>query len=453
MISKDDSSVVNELSSSFKDKSFSYSAKMNKELLPNYSLVKDMLGVTKISDLHSSDLRKVQSLAHIELTALLDRYGIEIKHRKSMKVKTKDISVFGLPLTTLVERDQIRLNNNKLTVPLVFTEIINYLESKSLDCEGILRKSGSSARSKLLKQDMNNRFGSHTVDKNLPVSSSPTWEDAHPHDVASLLKQFLRELPDPLLSNSYIDVFNSCDMIRDRKEQLQALNLVIILLANTHRESLEVLLKFLEKVVDAEAVNKMSLNNVAMIMAPNLFLPPKHSKKIEANSAERDIKKAAGTSNIVRMLIKYNELLWTVPAFMISQVRNINSGHNNKQNNKHKVKLFKGVKDHSMKKSSISVVRVEMESQRKVVKILAENMPLTSITVKLNHQLIVEDIFHKFQRQIERMKEDSETISVKTHALFESGGNIYERRLDPAANVYALVCTNPAANLILRKRR
>jgi len=106
-----------------------------------------------------------------------------------------------------------------------------------------------------------------------------------------------------------------------------------------------------------------------------------------------------------------------------------------------------------MKKSSISVVRVEMESQRKVVKILAENMPLTSITVKLNHQLIVEDIFHKFQRQIERMKEDSETISVKTHALFESGGNIYERRLDPAANVYALVCTNPAANLILRKRR
>ena len=79
-----------------------------------------------------------------------------------------------------------------------------------------------------------------------------------------------------------------------------------------------------------------------------------------------------------------------------------------------------------MKKSTISVVRVEvcemtsstasnllswlqMESQRKVVKILAENMPLTSITVKLNHQLIVEDIFHKFQRQIERMKEDSET--------------------------------------------
>lgn len=56
-----------------------------------------------------------------------------------------------------------------------------------------------------------------------------------------------------------------------------------------------------------EKQNKMGLNSVAMIMAPNLFLCTNKSQP-----TLQEIKQAQGTVNIVRMLIKYQAILWTV---------------------------------------------------------------------------------------------------------------------------------------------
>jgi len=51
----------------------------------------------------------------------------------------------------------------------------------------------------------------------------------------------------------------------------------------------------------------MGLNSVAMIMAPNMFLCTNKSQP-----TLQEIKHAQGTVNIVRMLIKYQAILWTV---------------------------------------------------------------------------------------------------------------------------------------------
>ena len=51
----------------------------------------------------------------------------------------------------------------------------------------------------------------------------------------------------------------------------------------------------------------MGLNNVAMIMAPNLFFLRTNDR---ANVDE--IRKAAATTDIMRMLLKYQIILWTV---------------------------------------------------------------------------------------------------------------------------------------------
>ena len=70
------------------------------------------------------------------------------------------------------------------------------------------------------------------------------------------------------------------------------------------------LLRFLKKVVEHEA-NKMNLTNVSMIMAPNLFLAPSNRGRHKVDK-DIEIRMAAGTANIVRMLIRYQEILWTV---------------------------------------------------------------------------------------------------------------------------------------------
>ena len=87
-----------------------------------------------------------------------------------------------------------------------------------------------------------------------------------------------------------------------------------VTIALLHRISVfcfQVLLKFLNKIVSCRDKNLMGLNNVAMIIAPNLFLSPmSRAKPKSINDAE--IMMAAGTSNVVRMLIKYQKIIWMV---------------------------------------------------------------------------------------------------------------------------------------------
>lgn len=75
---------------------------------------------------------------------------------------------------------------------------------------------------------------------------------------------------------------------------------------------LQVLLHFLSKVAAAEIVNKMNLNNVAMIMAPNLFL------RASSQANLNEVNKAASTTDIMRMLIKYQSIIWTVSSCLFA---------------------------------------------------------------------------------------------------------------------------------------
>ncbi len=69
------------------------------------------------------------------------------------------------------------------------------------------------------------------------------------------------------------------------------------------------LLKFLRNVVNHRE-NKMTMNNVAMIMAPNLFLV--QSGRSHKGMKVDDMIMAAGTSNIMRLLIQYQDALFLV---------------------------------------------------------------------------------------------------------------------------------------------
>lgn len=68
-----------------------------------------------------------------------------------------------------------------------------------------------------------------------------------------------------------------------------------------------------------EDQNKMTLNNVAMIMAPNLFFS-RGSRRQDPKEAQADLKMAACTCNVVRMLIRYHYLMWIVSIINFLQV-------------------------------------------------------------------------------------------------------------------------------------
>ena len=56
----------------------------------------------------------------------------------------------------------------------------------------------------------------------------------------------------------------------------------------------------------------MNVMNVAMVMAPNLFMCPAFGLK---SSEQREFAMAAGTANTMHLMIRYQNILWTVSIY------------------------------------------------------------------------------------------------------------------------------------------
>ncbi|XP_019617835.1 PREDICTED: rho GTPase-activating protein 18-like, partial [Branchiostoma belcheri] len=418
--------------------------------LPNFTLVKDKLGVTKVGDLSEMDMKKVRSLALIELTALFDTHNIELKRRRPGKIKLKETGVFSVPLEVLVEQDQKKRAGIK--TPLILQSIILFLEENALVIEGILRVPGSAARIKNLRKDIEERFNQGDF----------TWDRVRPNDVAALLKQFLRELPNPLLTYEYLSAFASVEHIPDRRQQLQALNLLILLLPTVHRDSLKLLLKFLSKVVSKEKENKMNINNVAMIMAPNMFLVKSGSKNVNFN----EVKMAAGTSEIVRMLIKYHKILWTVPSFMVMQVRHLYQVESRKTKDSKGLMKILG-RHHKEKKTTLPPAGQEDLLPEGVIRVEAPDLPKTAMVLDLDPQLTAGDVVRRFRGRSASQENSHEpgnappgcinpphsAVYARNNTyLYERGGNIGERCLDMDTNIATLVKVNPHAKWVIKPK-
>ena len=87
-------------------------------------------------------------------------------------------------------------------------------------------------------------------------------------DVASLLKQFLRELPEPVIPRAFHPILLSC---HSSPRPLDSLQLALLLLPPDHLATLTFLLHHLARVATHSAINKMGAGNLAIVLSPNLL--------------------------------------------------------------------------------------------------------------------------------------------------------------------------------------
>lgn len=297
-----------------------------------------------------------------------------------------------------------------------------------MDTEGLLRIPGAATRVKALCQELESSFHDGTF----------PWEHLKQHDAASLLKLFIRELPHPLLTVEYLNAFIAIDKLPTKKQQLHALNLLVLLLPEANRDTLKALVEFFQRVIDHQAGNKMTLNNVSVIMAPNIFMFKGFRSKI---TEQQEYSMAAGTANIVRLLIRYQNLLWTIPKFIMNQVRQQNMENQRKPNRERAVrKLLKMIttdKPHERtipEESSHGFIRVHAPQFRKV-----------SMAVELTEDLQASDVLTRFLSQDRSLIVKREDLS-----LYEIGGNIKERCLDEETYMKDLIQLNPAAEWVIK---
>ncbi|XP_063773398.1 rho GTPase-activating protein 18 isoform X2 [Pseudophryne corroboree] len=423
-----------EQASNLKEFSAIRNEKEDDSLLPNYRLPQDKTGITKIGDLAPQDMKKVTSLALIELTALYDVLGTELKLQRAAKIRVRESGVFRVPLAILLEQDQKKIPGTK--VPLIFQSLIGLIENGGLDTEGVLRIPGVSSRIKALCQELEAKFYEGTFN----------WDTVKQHDAASLLKFFIRELPLPLLTVEYMKAFHSVQYLPSKKHRLQALNLLVILLPEIHRDTLKALLEFLQRVVDHREQNKMTLKNVAMIMAPNLFST--HTSPVKAMD-QSAVTSAARTASVMLFMIKYQKLLWTIPKFIVAQVRKQNIV-NQKKTSKEKAmkKLLKRMAYDREKYEKTEKSFGDNDIPQGFIRVQAPQFSKVSMAVQLTEELKAGDILARFLSQ----ESPSRILRKEEVSLYEIGGNIGERCLEDTTYMKDLSQLNPNAEWVIKPK-
>ncbi|CCC04982.1 hypothetical protein SMACR_04349 [Sordaria macrospora] len=179
----------------------------------------------------------------------------------------KKKGVFGVPLEAIIERDGAESTDGvgpgTLRIPAVVDDILSLMRQMDLSVEGVFRKNGNIKKLGELVEK---------IDKegNVDLSGNNVVQ------VAALLKRYLRELPDPLMTQKLYRLWLAAAKIADEDKKRQCLHLICCLMPKCHRDSMEILFCFLKWAgsfhqVDEESGSKMDIKNLATVIAPNVL--------------------------------------------------------------------------------------------------------------------------------------------------------------------------------------
>ncbi|KAM9716718.1 rho GTPase-activating protein 22 isoform 2-T2 [Menidia menidia] len=147
--------------------------------------------------------------------------------------------------------------------PLLVEQCVDFIRERGLDEEGLFRMPGQANLVKELQEAFD------CGDKPLFDSNTEV------HTVASLLKLYLRELPEPVIPFSKYEDFLTCAQLlaKDEEEGVQELEKQVSILPLPNYNLLKYICKFLDEVQSHCNENKMSVQNLATVFGPNILRP------------------------------------------------------------------------------------------------------------------------------------------------------------------------------------
>eukprot|EP01125_Pyxidicula_operculata_P019694 TRINITY_DN715_c0_g1_i1.p1 TRINITY_DN715_c0_g1~~TRINITY_DN715_c0_g1_i1.p1 ORF type:complete len:601 (-),score=146.86 TRINITY_DN715_c0_g1_i1:36-1838(-) len=161
--------------------------------------------------------------------------------------------IFGVPLDQVMQHPM----NSKYTMPVIVMRAIDYL-SKNGKVEGVFRLSGHAQRIDQIKQ---------MYDAGEEISFS---DETDVHVIACLLKTYIRELPNPLLTyelhQQWLDAYSN-----ETEQAILNLRKLIKILPTPNHTILNNLIQLLHDLTLDEEKTKMSAANLAICWSPNIL--------------------------------------------------------------------------------------------------------------------------------------------------------------------------------------
>ncbi|XP_036821830.1 unconventional myosin-IXb isoform X3 [Oncorhynchus mykiss] len=203
------------------------------------------------------------------------------------------------------------LTSKTYPIPMVVQMMLEHVEMNGLYTEGIYRKSGSACHARELHQLLETN------------PERATLEKYSIHTVTGLVKRWLRELPEPLLTFSLYNDFLHAVELPEQSEQLRAVYQKLDDLPPSNFNTLERLVFHLVRVAKEEEHNRMSANSLAIVFAPCILRSP------DTTDPFLSMKDISKTTTCVEILIleqfrRYNEKMQEITELEFAEALAVN---------------------------------------------------------------------------------------------------------------------------------
>ncbi|KAI6244727.1 putative Rho-type GTPase-activating protein 4 [Erysiphe necator] len=186
-----------------------------------------------------------------------------------------------------------RADYERRQIPSVVTRCIEEVELRGMDVEGIYRKTGGNSQVKIIQEGFEKAEDFDISDPALDITA-----------VTSVLKQYLRKLPTPLLTFDVYERILESSSIEDIRERCLHLRDTFSMLPPKHRDCLEFLVFHLTRVAIREAENLMSSKNLAVVFAPTIM---------RDTSLEREMTDMHAKNIVVQFIIENSHDIFGAP--------------------------------------------------------------------------------------------------------------------------------------------
>ncbi|KID92099.1 Rho GTPase-activating protein domain protein [Metarhizium guizhouense ARSEF 977] len=180
---------------------------------------------------------------------------------KSASSNTVTLAAAAEPASILFGSDLVeRTEYERRQIPAVVTRCIEEVELRGMDQEGIYRKTGGNSQVNMIKDGFDKNENFDISDPDLDITA-----------VTSVLKQYFRKLPTPLLTFDVYERVLESNAIADETERCSHLRKTFASMPESHGDCLEFLMFHLNRVASREPENLMSPKNLAVVFAPTIM--------------------------------------------------------------------------------------------------------------------------------------------------------------------------------------
>ncbi|KAJ7398378.1 RalA-binding protein 1 [Pitangus sulphuratus] len=250
-------------------------------------------------DKHKEDKHKEKKSKDLTAADVVKQWKEKKKKKKPIQeteIPQVDVPshrpVFGIPLSHAVDRTMMY---DGIRLPAVFRECIDYVEKYGMKCEGIYRVSGIKSKVDELKAAYDRE-------------ESPNLEEYEPYTVASLLKQYLRELPENLLTKELTSRFEDACGKSTEAEKVQECQRLLKELPECNHLLISWLIVHMDHVIAEELETKMNIQNISIVLSPTVQISNRvlyvfftHVQEFFGNVTLKQVTKPLRWSNMATM--------------------------------------------------------------------------------------------------------------------------------------------------------